>query len=159
MDGKHGEYKRECSNSYKYNFRCPKCIEEKEESIYEEKTRLYLEELGYKVYTEYDCSLIFKKPRTDRFLPFDNEIVLKNGKHLIIEVHGEQHYKLLSKNHRYFKEGQTPEEYLHQRKLYDRYKRIKCIQAGYYYLELSYINFIEEEYKTIIINLIKMLDK
>ena len=73
---------------------------------------------------------------------------MENGKHLIIEVHGEQHYKIGN----YTK---TKEE-LQQRKLIDRYKRIKCIQSGYEYLELPYIAFDNEEtYKKLIDDKIK----
>ena len=125
----------------------------REESIIEEKTRLYLKELGYEVKTEYKCSLLIKNPKTNYPLPYDNEVVLENGKHLIIEVHGSQHYYIQNK---FIQTNKTPEEYLHQRKLYDRYKRIKCIQAGYEYLELPYTAFDEKEtYRNLIDNKIK----
>ena len=117
--------------------------------MYEEKTRLYLKELGYEVKTEWKCSLIIKNPKNNKsYFRFDNEIILENGKHLIIEVHGEQHYKIGN----YTK---TKEE-LQQRKLIDRYKRIKCIQSGYEYLELPYIAFDNKEtYKKLIDDKIK----
>ena len=160
-DNKHEPFERSCSNSINLEFRCPECVKEKEESVLEEKTKIYLEELGYEVKTEHNCTIRPNSPKNNHPLPFDNEIILSNGKHLIVEVHGEQHYKLLSKNHRYLKEEQTPEEYLHQRKLYDRYKRIKCIQAGYEYLEIPYTAFNKKEtYKKLINNKIKnILDK
>ena len=45
---------------------------------------------------------------------------------------------------------------LHQRKLYDRYKRIKCIQSGCEYLEIPYTAFDKKEtYKKLIDNKIK----
>ena len=58
-DEKHEEFLRGCANSVKYEFRCPKCVEEREESMYEEKTRLYLQELGYKVLTEHNFLRLF----------------------------------------------------------------------------------------------------
>lgn len=156
LDNKHEDYKRRSGSAIELEFRCPECVYEKEHSIIEEKTKLYLEELEYRVFTEYDCSIVLKNPKSGRSLPFDNEIILENGKHLIIEVHGSQHYYKVSRTSSFLKEGQTPEEYLHQRKLYDRYKRIKCIQAGYYYLELSYKTFDKKEtYKNLIDNKIK----
>ena len=156
LNDKHESFKRSCDNSVRYEFRCPKCIEEKEESIIEEKVRLYLEELGYEVKTEYSCTIIPVNPKTSYLLPFDNEIVLENRKHLIIEVHGIQHYKLQGKNSKYLKKRKTPEECLHQRKLYDRYKRIKCTQAGYEYLEIPYTAFNKKDsYKKLIDNKIK----
>ena len=163
-DNEHESFERYCNNSVRYDFRCPECVKEKEESTIEEKTRLYLEELGYKVKTEHNCTIRPINPKTKQPLPFDNEIVLKNGKHLIIEVHGEQHYILLNRSNTWLKKYRdklTPEEYLHQRKLYDRYKRIKCIQAGYEYLEIPYTSFNKKEtYKKLINNKIKnILDK
>lgn len=147
-DNKHNSFKRDCKNSKKYDFRCPQCIEEREESLIEEKTRLYLENLGYEVLIEHNCTIRPINPKTNRPLPFDNEIVLENGKHLIIEVHGRQHYEKGTYS--------KTEEELYQRKLYDRYKRIKCIQTGYYYLELPYTLFDKEEtYKKIIDNKIR----
>ena len=148
-DNRHESFERSCKDSKKLEYRCPKCSKEKEESIYEEKTRLYLEELRYEVKTEYNCSIAPKNPKTNYPLPFDNEIILKNDKHLIIEVHGEQHYKIDG----YY--NKTEKE-LHQRKLYDRYKRIKCIQVGYEYLELPHTAFDKKEtYKNLIDNKIK----
>ena len=149
LDNKHKDYYRIISNSVKYFFRCPECIEELNSSIIECKTKEYLEILGYKVYTEHDCTIRPNNPKNNHPLPFDNEIVLKNGKHLIIEVHGGQHYKvdgLYSKT----------EEELHYRQVLDRYKRIKCIQAGYKYLEIPYTAFDKKEtYKKLIDNKIK----
>ena len=149
LDGEHEPYKRSCKNSTFCEFRCPKCTKEREESFIEEKTRLYLEELGYEVKTEHSCSIRPINPKTGHPLPFDNEIILENGKHLIIEVHGEQHYKIGGK---YCK----TEKDLYNRRLLDRYKKIKCIQAGYEYLEIPYTIFNKEEiYKKLIDNKIK----
>ena len=148
-DSEHESFERDCVNSIYCEFRCSECSKTREESMYEEKARLYLEELGYEVKTEWKCSLIIKNPTNNKsYFRFDNEIILENGKHLIIEVHGEQHYKIGN----YTK---TKEE-LQQRKLIDRYKRIKCIQSGYEYLELPYIAFNNEEtYKKLIDDKIK----
>ena len=148
-DGKHEPYKRTCKISIICEFRCPDCVKEREESMIEEKSRLYLEELGYTVFTEHKCSIRPINPETNRPLPFDNEIILKNEKHLIIEVHGEQHYKI---GGLYCK----TEKDLYNRHSLDRYKRIKCIQVGYEYLEIPYTAFDKEEtYKKIIDNKIK----
>ena len=133
----------------KYFFRCPECIEELNSSIIECKTKEYLEILGYKVYTEHDCTIRPNNPKNNHPLPFDNEIVLKNGKHLIIEVHGGQHYKV---DGLYTK----TEEELYYRQVLDRYKRIKCIQSGYEYLEIPYTAFDKKEtYKKLIDDKIK----
>ena len=159
-EGKHEPFKRSCDSSVKYKFRCPECIKERDESFLEEKTRLYLEELGYEVRTEYKCSIIPKNPKTKQPLPFDNEIVLENEKHLIIEVHGGQHY-----DHHFFMTikkitKEEAEKKLQYQQVKDRYKRIKCIQAGYEYLEIPYTAFDKEEtYKKLINDKIMNLKK
>ena len=156
LDEKHGEYLRGCVNSVKYEFRCPKCVEEREESMYEEKTRLYLEELGYKVLTEHNCTIKPINPKTKRVLPLDNEIILKNGKHLIIEVHGEQHYDYIFFMTTKKIAKEEAEKELHYQQVKDRYKRIRCIQSGYEYLELPYWVFDNNDtYKKLIDNKIE----
>ena len=152
-DGKHKSYYRSCVASYISEFRCPKCVEELKNSVIEEKTKTYLKELGYEVKTEYECSIIAKNPKTKRCMPYDNEILLSNGKHLIIEVHGRQHYTTKS---RYFSEDvKIAKKQLHQRQLYDRYKKYIVWKNGYEYLEIGYMDFAEDRYKQIINNKIK----
>ena len=145
---KHKCFKRSIASSVSHEFRCPKCVEEMNNSIIEEKTKTYLQELGYKVLNEHKCTIRPINPKTKNPLPYDNEIILENGKHLIIEVHGEQHYK----NGLYNK----TKEQLHYQQVKDRYKRIKCKQAGYEYLEIPYTAFDKKEtYKQMINNKIK----
>ena len=134
LEGIHEDYKRNCNSASMYNFRCPNCTKERTESFIEEKTRIYLEELGHTVLCEYDCSIIPINPKTKRSLPFDNEIILKNGKHLIIEVHGEQHYNTHLYETRFKLNKEMAEDKLHQRKLYDRYKRLIAKINKYEYL-------------------------
>ena len=142
-DGKHEPYQKKANHMTTLEYRCSKCVEERKESIIEEKTRIYLQELNYIVKTEHNCSIRPINPKTKQKLLFDNEIILENGKHLIIEVHGEQHYKLGAFNN-------TKKE-LHYQQVKDRYKRIKCIQAGYEYLEIPYTAFDKKEtYKKLI---------
>ena len=158
LEGIHEDYKRNCNSANMYNFRCPNCTKERIESFIEEKTRLYLEELGYTVLCEYDCSIIPINPKTKRSLPFDNEIVLKNGKHLIIEVHGEQHYNTHLYETRFKLNKEMAEDKLHQRKLYDRYKRLIAKINKYEYLEIPYTAFDDKDtYKKIINDLLKCL--
>ena len=154
--GKHKDYLRRINSSVMYEFRCPKCVEERKESFLQEKTRLYLEQLGYKILHEYDCNIIIQNPKHKGKIgqmPFDNEVVdLK----LIIEVHGQQHYcvttwhKKLAKKH-----NTTPEYELHMQKVRDRYKKFISYIRGYSYLELSFTTEKNGSYKTIIDNKIK----
>jgi hypothetical protein len=157
-EGKHDDYNRTIDISSRCDFRCPECTNERKESLIQEKTRLYLIELGYNVLHEHNCNIIAKNPKrigTNFTLPYDNEIQeLK----LIIEVHGQQHYEgnsiwidnwVKSKN-------MTQEEYLHYQQLKDRYKRIYAKSKGYNYLELPYWTFDENNtYKKLIDNKIQ----
>ena len=154
VEDKHEPYERSCASSTRLEYRCSKCVEERKDSIIEEKTRLYLEKLGYEVLTEYRCSILPHNPKTKQPLPFDNEIVLKNGKHLIIEVHGIQHYKITG----YYNKTKEDLEYQQYK---DKYKKDYCIQMGYEYLEIPYTAFDKKEtYKKLINNKIKeILDK
>lgn len=150
LDDKHEDFYRTVSNIIFSEFRCAKCVHENSESMLEEKTRIYLETLDYTILHEYDCTIKPKNPKTNRWLPFDNEI--KELK-LIIEVHGGQHYN--SKNV-WNNKNMSPKQSLHQRQLYDRYKRICAIQDGYNYLEIPYTAFDSKDtYKKLIDDKIK----
>lgn len=141
-EGKHEDYFRNCKDSFICEFRCPKCVEEMSGSVIEEKTKTYLVYLGYKVLTEHECTIRPINPKTKMPMPYDNEIMLSNNKHLIVEVHGEQHY---IERTGYFK-GK-----LKQRKLYDRYKKAYAEHYGYCYLEIPYTAFDKNEtYKQMI---------
>lgn len=140
LDDKHSNYKRNIKDSKNYNFRCPQCVIERDESILQEKTRKYLEILGYNVLHEYNCTILPKNPKTKMILPFDNEITLKNRKHLICEVHGKQHYSKLNGFHKLqAKHNNTTSEYeFHRQQLYDRYKKFIAYKKGYEYLVVPY---------------------
>lgn len=157
LDDKHEDYKRSIKNSNKYDFRCPKCIKERDESFLQEKVRLHLESLNYKLLHEYDCNIIAQNPKIKNKLgrmPYDNEIgELK----LIIEVNGQQHYKITSYAIQQAKKNNsTPEYELHYQKLKDRYKRIFAKSRGYFYLEVPFwMDDKEETWKKLIDDKIK----
>lgn len=46
----------------------------------------------------------------------------------------------------------TPEQYLHKRKLYDRYKKYIAYLKGYHYLEIPYWTEKNDEFKQLILN-------
>jgi hypothetical protein len=139
LEGKHEDCFRYIRHSTNCNFRCPECSRERNESFLQEKVRLYLNELNYTVLHERNCNIVAQNPKvkskTGR-MPYDNEVVELN---LIIEVHGEQHFKvsyyptLTAKNN-----NTTPEYELHKIRLHDRYKRIFAKKRGYFYLEIPY---------------------
>lgn len=159
-DGKHEDFINTVSDAVRRNFRCPKCIIERTESFLQEKVRLYIENKysQYLLLHENYCSIIPINPKTKRNMPFDNEIYdLK----LVIEVHGEQHYKISKfEIMTALKYDTTPEYEFKKRKLYDRYKKYIAWKRGYEYLEISYKTENNEKYKTLIDNKInEILDK
>lgn len=147
-EGIHEDKLRYIRNAKRSNFKCPYCVEIGHVSKLQEKVYKYICSLGYCVNTEYKCTLIPKNPKTQHNLPYDNEIVELN---LIIETHGRQHYELISKYSRWIR-NKTPEDYLHNRKVKDRYKRMIAIKNGYYFLEIPYWSDDNTESWKILIN-------
>jgi hypothetical protein len=161
FDKKHDDFKRKICISYMTDFRCPDCVKERKESIIQEKVRVYLEEMGFTILHEYNCTIIPQNPKIKNKrgrLPFDNEI--KELK-LVIEVHGIQHYEINSWHKKLArKNNTTPEQEIHYQQLKDRYKRIKAIQQGYSYLEIPYWTFDKEDvWKQSINNKINFIKK
>jgi len=144
---KHEDYERTITNSTKYDFRCPECVQERDESLLQEKVRIYLESLGYTILHEHKCTIVPINPKTNRPLPFDNEV--KDLK-LVIEVHGEQHYKAVY----YFDKNSN----LHKRQLYDRYKCIYAKLKDYNYIVIPYwTDNSKKEWKTLIDEEIRLI--
>jgi len=156
-EGKHEEYFKKIQMAKVCEFRCPECTSERDESLLQEKVRLHLEKLNYNVLHEKNCTIspknIIQHPTQKRKhkLKYDNEIII-NDKHLIIEVHGIQHYeiggfhKLQAK-----KNNTTPEQEFEYGQEKDKFKKDYAISKGYRYLEIPYWDFnnveqILEEY-------------
>ena len=118
-------------------------------SMLERKVRLYINnKYTYKVNYEQDCTLIVVNPRTQRRLLYDNEI---EDLKLIIEVHGKQHYFINSMICKSAKmHGLTPEQELHKRKLYDRYKKYVAYVNNYNYLVIPWWTETDDSYKRLI---------
>jgi len=155
-NGIHEDYQRTISKNVEVGFKCPTCSTQNTESSLEKTIKIFLKELKYNIACEYDCSIIPKNPKNKHGLPFDIEVVDIN---LIIEIHGGQHYNLFSDNTKWI--GYlTPHQYLHKRKLYDRYKKFIAHINGYNYLEIPYWEFDENDtYKQTILNKIEQIIK
>jgi len=144
----HEDYKRIISNSTLFTFKCPSCVKDRTESYLQEKIRKYInDDLGYNTNHEYNCTIIPINPKTKYKLPYDNEICKLK---LIIEVHGEQHYLPDAYRTIWKRDNMTPDQLLHQRKLYDRYKKLFALSKGYFYLEIPYWTEKDESYKNLI---------
>ena len=136
---------------------CPRCAENQDISSIQKKTQDYLlDNYKYELRHEKDCSIIPKNPKTNYPMPYDNELIISDGARLIIEVNGEQHYKITefikmdAKKH-----CVTPEEELNYLQWKDEYKKQYALSMKYYYLALPYFAFKDDSYKALIDNKIK----
>ena len=152
-NGLHDDYFRQIREVINSEFHCPDCTRLRKESRIEEKTRTYLNEnLHYNVNHEYSCSITAINPSTGYKLPYDNEIILPNGQHLIIEVHGKQHFAattftLLSAK----KDGKTVDAIIKEQQERDMIKKQYVLSLNnYHFLELPYNVFDNDTYKTLI---------
>lgn len=111
----------------------------------------------YTLLHENNCSIIPKSPITDYNMYFDNEI--KELK-LLIEVHGQQHYKSCTwDKHIAKRDNTTREKVFKKRQLYDQYKKSYALELGYSYLEIPYWTETNESYKELIDNKINNIMK
>jgi len=162
---KHEDFYRDMNHSLICNFRCPECVQERDESMIQEKTRLYLEDLGYDVLHEKNCTLspknIISPPnggnlkRRNKKLRYDNEIIINNNLHIFIEVMGSQHEKISEwgmKSSMIF--NTTPQQELDYQIAKDKYKEQYVYEQGenYYYLALWYYDFNKKDKYKMLIN-------
>lgn len=165
-NNKHADFKKTIRNAHVCEFRCSKCMDERKESIIQEKVRLYLETYNYPILHEKNCTLkpinIIKPPTGNKNknskvgrLLYDNEIIMNNN-HLFIETMGSQHerielfHKLSAKRN-----GTTPEQELIYTIEKDKYKEQYVYNQGnnYYYLAIWYYHFDDKDtYKELIDN-------
>lgn len=157
-EGLHADYKRSINSSNNYEFRCPDCSREKNESFLQEKIRLYINTFNYLVLHENNCTIKCKNPKTNYLLPYDNEI---KELRLIIEVHGKQHYIIDSFHSLSAKyNNTTPEQQLEYQQWKDKYKKDYALSQGYFYLEVPYWADNENEtWKELINNKIDEINK
>lgn len=151
-NGVHEDYLRRISDYTNHRaIGCSKCAMERKESSYQKEVRLFLEDQPYKLFHEFDCSIIPINPNTKMKMPFDNEVRNINNKNLIIETHGPQHYELNGWHiTRAKKTGRTPEEEFEYQKWKDNFKKEYALNHGYEYLEIPYYTIIDNTYKDII---------
>ena len=146
----HADYQ---TTAYRYVFRthfCPECVRLRDESFLQEKVRLYLEEIFGKndIAHEYKCTICPVNPKTNRKLPFDNEVISQK---LIVEVMGLQHYKVTSWTNSLAKKyNVTPSKIIEYQQEKDLYKKNYALSHGYYYLDIPYWTEKDDKYKELI---------
>lgn len=156
-NGIHDDYYRPIREVVDAVFRCPKCGRMNRESSLEEKTRTYIEnQYNYPMCHEQDCSIAAINPKTGYKMPYDNDLTLPNGHHLIIEVHGPQHYYITAYTKKTAKvENKTPEQVLAEQQERDAIKKAYALSfENYHFLELRFSWFKGIKYKTLIDNTI-----
>lgn len=120
-----------------YGSECPNCVANRKNSNLQNKVADYLYYWYGDILNERQCTLKCYNPKTNKLLPYDNEIYIY-GKHLIIEVNGEQHYKISGFHKLKADDWTTPEEILEYQQWRDQYKKEYALQHGYEYLEIPY---------------------
>ena len=135
---------------------CPYCYRF-EKSNLQKKVQNYIEtNYCYNMLHEHDCTLKCRNPKTNHLLPYDNELIIDDNTRLIIECHGEQHYKICGLTKLAAKkENITPEEVLEYVQWKDKYKKDYAISQGYHYLDIPYSTESDNSYKTLIDNKIQ----
>lgn len=148
---KHGHFFISPCDFVESIYHCPKCALENKTSSLELKVQNYLKEKNIKYLTEYDCTVKPINPKTNKILPYDNQLI---DYKIIIEVNGSQHYHF---NIKWY--GESYEERIanYEYSLWkDEYKKQFAQNRGYVYLVLPYYVFDDKDtYKKIINNIIK----
>lgn len=131
---------------------CPDCADEQKNSKLQDKLADYIRDCYHlDIKHERKCSLIAINPKNKYKMPYDNDVTIGSN-HLVIEVHGVQHYDV---NNGFIclkarKMNISPKQVLEDLQWRDEYKKQFAISQGYYYLEIPYWTEQDESYKTLI---------
>lgn len=157
-NGEHKDYQKQIREAIDAGFHCPQCSNLRKESYLEEAVRTYIaDKYLYRLEHEFACSIVAVNPDTGRKLPYDNEVFLPNGIHLIIEVHGRQHFMITHLTILNAKQRNiSAEDALDQQRKRDKIKRdyVNSLQ-NYFILEIPYSSYVDNSYKTLIDNKIQ----
>lgn len=153
----HGSFLVSVSNYIGRGSGCPECNYERVASKLQQKVSDYITaKYGLHIFHEYDCSIVAKNPKTGYLLPYDNDVVITNDIHLIVEVHGEQHYKITGYGKKKAKRDKcTPEEILARQQYRDQIKKEYALQNNYYYLEIPFWEDKNNGYQSLIDNIMR----
>lgn len=150
----HKDYQVEARYAVYSNFHCRLCCIEENVSYLEQEFLDYMKsKYDFNILRERECSLIAINPKTGKELLYDNDIIVYNNSHLIVEVNGKHHYEInqlieLGAT----KDNITPQQELEYQQWKDEYKKQFALSNGYHYLALPYTSFKDDSYKTLIDN-------
>lgn len=155
----HGSFCVTASNYTINNSGCPECNYERASSKLQDKVSEYIStKYKFQVLHEHNCSIIAVNPETGYLLPYDNDVIINENIHLIIEVHGEQHYKITgygkAKARHY---NCTAEEILEKQKYRDRIKKDYAIANNCYYLEVPFWEEKDDSYMRLIDDMVQRI--
>ena len=132
---------------------CPYCARHTKSSLQIKIEDYILAKYTYKLLNEHECTLKCYNPQTGYRLLYDNELIVNDNIHLIIECHGQQHYEVCGWSYTQSKaDNCTPEEVFQYQQWKDNYKKQFVLDNGYHYLEIPYWTEHDESYKTLIDN-------
>lgn len=132
-----------------YGNGCPECARNSIKSKLQTYVENYISYVyQYNVLHEHKCNLKIRNPKTGVLLPYDNEVV---DLRLMIEVHGEQHYRIcgftkMCASHN----NTTPEQAFEDQQYRDKIKKDYALSQGYEYLEIPYTAEKNDQYKQLI---------
>ena len=149
----HPSYRIFLPNVFKTKYHCAICASEHNDSILQQSVVAYIvSQYAYNLLHEFGCTIKCKNQKTNRWLRYDNEVLLPGNMHLIIEVHGIQHFVADCgyNNKRAKKLNITPEEVLTDQQWRDEIKRRYALEQGYFYLAIPYWTEKDQSYKQLI---------
>lgn len=153
-DGIHNDFKGQVRTLVDRHFECIECTRQLNSSQLQRFVEQYIEsKYKYPLFHEYNCTITCINPITNHKLPYDNEIVINNECHLMIEVMGPQHYYITNLTQKAAKTyHRTEQEQLAYQKYKDKIKKeyVESLDQ-YYYLELPYyVIHKSDQYQSII---------
>ena len=130
---------------------CPYCARHTKSALQIKIEDYINNKYSYRLLNEHHCTLTCYNPKTGYRLLYDNEVIINDDIHLIIECHGEQHYRICGWTYTQAKDEKcAPQKVLEYQQWKDNYKKQCALDNGYFYLEISYLDEDNDQYQSII---------
>lgn len=152
----------DCGHSWKTsiahrteNRGCPYCARHTKSTLQIKIEDYIREKYKYELLNEHNCTLKCYNPQTGYRLLYDNELIIDENTHLIIECHGQQHYEVCGWSYTQAKaDNCSPEEELQYQRWKDNYKKEFALNNGFHYCEIPYTDEENDLYKQTVDNAI-----
>ena len=127
---------------------CPYCARHTKSTLQIKIEDYIRTKYNYELLNEHSCTLKCYNPQTGYRLLYDNELIINDNIHLIIECNGQQHYEVCGWSYTQAKaDNCSPEEILRYQQWKDNYKKEFAINSGFYYCEIPYTDEGNDLYK------------